>query len=68
MISALAFEGSWGFLICWICKVNDDIDGVWNGKLVPGDGCCAYLAHEPNGAIFLSVYQVVFEGFLRGRG
>ena len=49
-----------------MCKVNDDIDGVWNGKLVPGDGCCAYLAHEPNGA-FLSVYQVVFEGFLRGR-
>ena len=67
MISALAFEGSWGFLICWMCKVNDDIDGVWNGKLEPGDGCCEYLAHEQNGA-FLAVYQVVFEGFLRGRG
>ena len=50
-----------------MCKVNDDIDGVWNVKLEPGDGCCEYLAHEQNGA-FLAVYQVVFEGFLCGRG
>ena len=37
-----------------------------NGKLVPGDGCCEYRAHEQNGA-FLAVKQVVFEGLFRGR-
>ena len=60
MISALAFEGSWGLLICWMCKVNDDIDGVWNGKLVPGDGCCEYRAHEQNGQFSKSFSRAFF--------